>query len=137
MSEDAPDDDVHEKLWGVMYPNDALGRPILGTAATLKTFTADAIRHYMDKHYGPESVVISIAGNISSQLMQTIEDLFGHYQPSPYAMAPVLTNPSFYPGNYKNTRYRAGTYCDFISSNRCKDPDMYSFIALNNIIEVT
>ena len=122
MSEDAPDDDVHEKLWGVMYPNDALGRPILGTAATLKTFTADAIRHYMDKHYGPESVVISIAGNISSQLMQTIEDLFGHYQPSPYAMAPVLTNPSFYPGKLQNTRYRAGTCCDFISSNRCKRP---------------
>ena len=81
-----------------MYPNDALGRPILGTVATLKIFTADAIRQYMDKHYGPESVVISIAGNVSSQLMQTIEDLFGHYQPSPHAMAPVLTNPSFYPG---------------------------------------
>ena len=34
MSEDAPDDDVHEKLWAVMYPDDALGRPILGTEQT-------------------------------------------------------------------------------------------------------
>ena len=25
MSEDAPDDDVHERLWRVMYPNDAIG----------------------------------------------------------------------------------------------------------------
>ncbi|MFB2516508.1 M16 family metallopeptidase [Lysinibacillus sp. OTC-L20] len=135
MSEDAPDDDVHEKLWGVMYPNDALGRPILGTAATLKTFTADAIRKYMDKHYGPESVVISIAGNISSQLMQTIEDLFGNYQPSPHAMAPVLTNPSFYPGEITKIRDTEQAHVAIsYPAIGVKDPDMYSFIALNNII---
>ena len=40
MSEDDPADDVHEKLWAVMYPDDAIGRPILGTAETLATFDA-------------------------------------------------------------------------------------------------
>ena len=74
MSEDAPDDDVHEKIWAVMYPNDALGRPILGTEETLMTFNAEMIRHYMAKHYGPESVVISVAGNITSELLVNIEN---------------------------------------------------------------
>ena len=135
MSEDAPDDDVHEKLWEVMYPNDALGRPILGTAATLKTFTADMIRDYMAKHYGPKSVVISLAGNISEKLIQTITDLFGQYQASPLEVAPVLTNPQFHPGEIAKIRDTEQAHVAIAyPAIGVKDPDMYCFIALNNII---
>ena len=135
MSEDAPDDDVHEKLWEVMYPNDALGRPILGTAATLKTFTADMIRAYMAKHYGPKSVVISLAGNISEKLLQTIIDLFGQYQASPLEVAPELTNPQFHPGEITKIRDTEQAHVAIsYPAIGVKDPDMYSFIALNNII---
>ncbi|CAM5570983.1 Peptidase M16 OS=Lysinibacillus sphaericus OX=1421 GN=LS41612_17575 PE=3 SV=1 [Lysinibacillus sphaericus] len=135
MSEDAPDDDVHEKLWEVMYPNDALGRPILGNAATLKTFTADMIRNYMAKHYEPESIVISVAGNISPTLLTTIEDLFGRYEASPLAVVPVLTNPQFHPGEITKTRDTEQAHLALsYPAIGVKDPDMYSFIALNNII---
>ncbi len=135
MSEDAPDDDVHEKLWEVMYPNDALGRPILGTAATLQTFTADTIRNYMAKHYGPESVVISLAGNISAELLTTIDNLFGHYQASPLAVAPILTSPQFHASEIVKARDTEQAHLALsYPAIGVKDPDMYSFIALNNII---
>ncbi|GLC87351.1 M16 family metallopeptidase [Lysinibacillus piscis] len=135
MSEDAPDDDVHEKLWEVMYPNDALGRPILGTAKTLPTFTAEKIRQYMAKHYGPASVVISVAGNISKALLQTIEELFGHYEASPLAITPTLTTPAFHAGEIMKTRDTEQAHLAMsFPAIHVKDPDMYSFIALNNII---
>ena len=135
MSEDAPDDDVHEKLWEIMYPNDALGRPILGTPETLKTFTADTIRTYMAKHYGPKSVVISVAGNISAELLATIEDLFGQYEASPLAVMPVLTKPEFSAGEIVKLRDTEQAHLAIsYPAIGVKDPDMYSFIALNNII---
>ena len=135
MSEDAPDDDVHEKLWAVMYPNDALGRPILGTEETLMTFNEDMIRHYMAKHYGPENVVISVAGNITPELLVNIEKLFGTYKASEFTVKPVLTYPEFTPGEIVKVRdtEQAHVAISFPAIN-IKDRKMYSFVALNNII---
>lgn len=135
MSEDAPDDDVHEILWNVMYPNDSLGLPILGTQETLKTFTADTIRRYMEKHYGPNSVVISVAGNVSAELIKKIESLFGHYESSPQAVKPVLTYPEFHSGRIVKKRdTEQSHYAISYPAIGVKDPDAFSFVALNNII---
>ncbi|RKQ19845.1 M16 family metallopeptidase [Ureibacillus endophyticus] len=135
MSEDAPDDDVHEVLWRVMYPNDALGLPILGTSETLSTFTDDTIRNYMDKHYYPENIVISVAGNITKELLLYIEKLFSEMKRSPKAEESILTYPPFHSGRMVKERdveqsHLAMSY----PAVGAKDPDLYSFIALNNII---
>lgn len=135
MSEDAPDDDVHEKLWAVMYPNDALGRPILGTAETLATFDEAMIRHYMAKHYSPQNVVISVAGNITEGLLATIEQLFGQFQASVEAVEPTLSYPIFTAGEIIKERdiEQAHVAISFPAIG-VKNPDIYSLIALNNII---
>ena len=135
MSEDDAGDDVHEKLWGVMYPDDALGRPILGTEATLSTFTGDTIRRYMAKHYRPENVVISVAGHITDELLATIETLFGSYESSPLAVENVLTYPTFHAGEVTKERdvEQAHIAISYPAIN-VKDERMYSFVALNNII---
>lgn len=135
MSEDAPDDDVHEILWSVMYPNDALGLPILGTAETLKTFTADTIRNYMAKHYGPKSVVISVAGNVTDEFITKIESLFGQYDESPKVVEPVLTYPTFHSGKVTKIRDTEQSHLAIsYPSIGVKDSDAFSFVALNNII---
>ena len=135
MSEDAPDDDIHEILWRVMYPNDSLGLPILGTAETLKTFTADTIRQYMAKHYGPQNVVISVAGHITQTLIATIESLFGQYTAAKESLAPVLTYPQFHSGRVvKNRDIEQSHYALSYPAVSVKDQDAFSFIALNNII---
>ena len=135
MSEDAPDDDVHEILWKVMYPDDALGRPILGTEETLRTFTADTMRHYMAKHYTPQNVVISVAGNIEEGLLARIEELFGQYEASELAVEKQLTSPTFTAGEVFKARdtEQAHVAISFPAINM-KDKNAYSFIALNNII---
>ena len=135
MSEDYTADDVHEKLWGIMYPNDALGRPILGTEETLVTFTPEKIRHYMAKHYTPQNIVISVAGNITEDLLKTIDTLFGQFEASEYAEEAVLTYPKFTAGELVKTRdtEQAHIAISFPAIN-VKHPDMLSFVALNNIV---
>lgn len=135
MSEDDPADDVHEKLWAIMYPDDALGRPILGTEETLSTFTADKIRNYMEKHYTPQNIVISVAGNITDELLVKIENLFGQFEASENAEEAVLTYPKFATGELVKTRdtEQAHVAISFPAIN-VKHADMFSFVALNNII---
>lgn len=135
MSEDAPDDDIHERLWRVMYPNDSLGLPILGTKETLQTFNRELILTYMEKHYYPKNVVVSLAGNISKELLLHIESLFGQYEPSEKAVPMQLTDPAFHSGRFIKERdveqsHLAMSYPGI----SVKDSDYYSFIALNNII---
>lgn len=78
--EDSPDDDVHELLWQAMYPDDPIGKPILGSAETIEFFGKKAIVNYMKRLYRPERIVISIAGNYDNALISFIEEKFGTIQ---------------------------------------------------------
>ena len=135
MSEDAPDDDVHEILWNAMYPNDALGKPILGKRETLETFTADIIRNYMEKHYFPENIVVSLAGNITKDIIAKVEQLFGQFKATNKA---VKSTPSYPKFNSGEVRKKSDTEQAHVAISypgiSVKDARMYSFIALNNII---
>jgi len=135
MSEDAPDDDVHEQLWRVMYKTDALGLPILGTSTTLSTFTADTIRQYMEKYYYPENIVISVAGNVTKDLLVHIERLFGQYERTSNAVIPALTQPKFHSGRFVKERDVEQSHLAIsYPAIGVKDPNLNSFIALNNIV---
>lgn len=133
MTEDMPDDDVHEQLWRVMYPQNSIGAPILGTAETLASFTPEKIRDYMDRHYTPANTVVSVAGNITDALLQKIEALFGSFEktesPKKYKL------PVFTPGySLKNKETEQGHLCLGFPGLSLNDPDIYSFTVLNNII---
>lgn len=135
MSEDAPDDDVHEQLWRVMYPTDALGLPILGTNKTLSTFTYNTIRQYMEKYYFPENIVISVAGNVTNDLLLHIEKLFGRYERTEKAVETKLTDPTFHSGRFVKERDVEQSHLAIsYPAIGMKHPDLNSFIALNNII---
>nr|WP_106784293.1 pitrilysin family protein [Lysinibacillus timonensis] len=135
MSEDAPDDDIHEQLWQVMYPQDALGLPILGSSKTLETFTAETIHQYLQKHYYPENIVISIAGNITPTLLLHIEKLFSQFERSPKAVEQTLTYPVFHSGRFvKNRDVEQSHIAIAYPGVGVKEDLYYDFIAMNNIL---
>lgn len=135
MSEDAPDDDIHERLWKVMYPNDPLGLPILGTKETLQTFEKESIQTYMKKHYYPKNVVISIAGNVSKNLLLHIESLFGQFEASEEAVPIKLTYPTFHSGQFMKERDVEQSHLAMsFPAVGLKDSNYFSFIAFNNVL---
>lgn len=81
--EDAPDEDVDERLWATMFPKGSLGKPIGGNEASILSFNADMIRHFINRLYVPERIVISIAGNYDDRLIKLIEAHFGTFQRAP------------------------------------------------------
>lgn len=133
MTEDMPDDDVHEQLWRVMYPEHSIGAPILGLEGTLQTFNADNIRSFMERYYIPANMVISVAGNITVELIRQIESLFGHFKRSD-ANLPYVT-PQFSSGNsLKFKDIEQGHLCYGFPGLSVTDPHLYDMAVMNNIL---
>lgn len=75
---DSPDDVAYDLLNAVAYPEQALGRPILGRIETVSRFTADDVRTYLDRQYTPAQMVISAAGHVDhDKIVKQAQSLFG------------------------------------------------------------
>ncbi len=65
MNEDTPEDLCLDVLSHAFYGNGTYGRTILGPEKNVKRFEKEDIFAYKRKHYVPENIVISMAGDIS------------------------------------------------------------------------
>lgn len=74
MYEDSPEELVHDLFANILWPEDPLGRNIIGSHETISGFTPEMIREYMKKHYTGDRLVIASAGNISHK---QVVDTFG------------------------------------------------------------
>jgi predicted Zn-dependent peptidase len=80
---DNPDDLVYEKFYKLAYPNQPLGRSILGTVENIAKFDKPAFTSYMSKHYTANNIVISIAGKINhDDAVHLVEQLFSSFSDS-------------------------------------------------------
>jgi predicted Zn-dependent peptidase len=61
---DNPDDHVFDLFQSAAYPSQPIGRTILGTIESVKSFGPDAIRAYMDRNYVGDRMVLCAAGNV-------------------------------------------------------------------------
>ena len=80
MVRDTPDDLVHEQLTERLWKGHPLGRPILGTPATVRAFDGASVRRFWRRTYGPENLLISVAGHfdVGALLALLEERLAGH-----------------------------------------------------------
>ncbi len=77
MTEDSPEDVAHETLCELLYENQPLATPILGTEETVRGFTRETLLDYMGRHYMPNNTVISCAGCFErDKLMDTLNACF-------------------------------------------------------------
>jgi predicted Zn-dependent peptidase len=65
--EDTPDDIVFDHLQSTAFPDQAVGRSILGTPATVRSLTGRKLRGYLARTYRAPDMVIAAAGAIDHQ----------------------------------------------------------------------
>lgn len=65
--EDEPGDHVHELHLQYRWPEHVLGKPIIGTAASVSSFLDTDLRRYMARRYTGGRVLLSVAGNIDPE----------------------------------------------------------------------
>jgi predicted Zn-dependent peptidase len=75
---DSPDEIAYELLQEVAFPDQAIGRPILGTAASVRGFKPTDLRRFLEANYRANRMVLSAAGKIEhAELVRHAEALFG------------------------------------------------------------
>ena len=62
--EDAPDDLVFEFLQAAAFPDQPVGRSILGTRSTVRSFDGKRLKAYLTRHYRAPDTVIAAAGAV-------------------------------------------------------------------------
>jgi len=62
---DTPDDIVFDYFQETAFPNQAIGRSILGPQNLVKNFQRDDLLGYIDSNYAAENMVLSAVGNIT------------------------------------------------------------------------
>jgi predicted Zn-dependent peptidase len=93
--EDTPDDVVYEAFTEAAFPDQPIGRPIIGRPETITSFDRDGIEAYIDREYTPDRIVLAAAGAISHDaIVEAAERHFGSLKP---AQAPE-TVPGIYVG---------------------------------------
>jgi predicted Zn-dependent peptidase len=79
---DNPDDHVFDLFQSAAFPDQPIGRTILGTADSVRGMGASAIRDYMERNYVGDRMVIAAAGNVShDQLVDIANDSFHDLRP--------------------------------------------------------
>jgi predicted Zn-dependent peptidase len=64
MVEDSPDELIYDLFSEFFYPDQALGRPIQGTAESVSSFTRRQLLNHFRGSYRPENMMIVAAGNL-------------------------------------------------------------------------
>jgi predicted Zn-dependent peptidase len=66
-TEDAPDDLVFDRLQEIAFPGQPVGRSILGTPETVRSFTPARLRSYLARNYRGPDMIVAAAGAVSHQ----------------------------------------------------------------------
>ncbi|MEY8382413.1 pitrilysin family protein [Christensenellaceae bacterium 44-20] len=78
MSQDSPDDLLHDKLAETFFTGTPLSKTILGPAENIRRFTREDVLAYQKKHYHADNIVVAIAGNYQRQAIQAqLEEQLG------------------------------------------------------------
>lgn len=100
QSLDTPDDVIFDWLQEVSYPDQPLGRTILGPEERVRSFTRDDLHAFVKEQYTPDQMVLSAAGAVDhDQLVKMAEVAFGGLE--------QRTTRVLQPAVYKGGEHRA------------------------------
>ncbi|MBL4613725.1 MAG: insulinase family protein [Magnetovibrio sp.] len=103
QANDTPDDVIFDLFQDACYPDQALGRPVLGTLDGITGMPRDDIMTYMGDHYRAGSMVLSAAGNFQHD--QLVDLASQHFtQPARAATADTQGPANYVGGDIRESR---------------------------------
>jgi len=102
QANDTPDDIVFDQFQEAAYPNQAIGRPVLGTEATIEAMPRDALTSWLDRHYAASDLLVAAAGRLDhDRVVAMAEARFTR----PAASGNAAVEPALYAGGeHRETR---------------------------------
>ncbi len=137
MDEDNPDYLVHELFTQKFWPDDALGRPILGTAKTVSSFNQQIVLDEYARRFTPANMVFSAAGNLDHDtFVAQVAAAFASLSASSSAKLTRTPPPTATPHlTLKNKKsLEQVQFCLAVPALPVADPARYAAYLLNSIL---
>ena len=130
---DTPDDIIFDHMQATAFPSQAMGRPVLGTAELVRSFTRQTVAGYMQDRYGAGTMILAAAGNLDHQAIVRLAER--HFDG--VAEAKTLSE--------EGTRYQGGDYREERDLEQVhlvlgfdgvayEDPDFYAMAVLSGLL---
>ncbi|WP_256471715.1 pitrilysin family protein [Oceanicola sp. 502str15] len=122
---DTPDDIIFDWLQEAAYPDQAVGRTILGPPERIQAFGRGDLSGFVAEHYGPEHLVLAAAGAVDhDEILRLAERAFGHLTPRP---SRVEEGARFIGGETREIRPLEQVHFAMgLESPNYRDPDIYT-----------
>ncbi|MFQ5956089.1 MAG: M16 family metallopeptidase [Kiloniellales bacterium] len=95
QAHDTPDDVVFDRFQETAYPDQAIGRPVLGRVEVIRGMGRETVVDYRRRHYAPRRLVLAAAGNLEHR---AVMDLAAAAFDSLSAEQPEAFEPARYAG---------------------------------------
>lgn len=100
---DTPDDIVFDRFTETAFRHQTLGRSILGTPETVKSFTSRQLHEFMERQYGADRMVVVAAGDIRhDEFVREVEKRLGRFRSKAEAAPP--TYAQYVGGDFRENR---------------------------------
>jgi predicted Zn-dependent peptidase len=130
---DTPDDLIFENLQVIAFPDQPLGRSILGTAKTVRSFDATKLRDYLTRNYRGPDMVVAAAGAVDHQAVVT--EVERHFSSFNGPASPSPQPATFGGGTHVEKRDLEQVHIALaLPGVPLKDPALYSLQAFTNVL---
>ncbi|HWK14939.1 MAG TPA: pitrilysin family protein [Rhizobiaceae bacterium] len=100
---DTPDDIVFDRFTETAFRHQTIGRSILGTPETVKSFTSAQLRGYLERQYGADRMVVVATGAVDhDSFVREVEKRLGAYRATTNATMPQYSN--YVGGDFREQR---------------------------------
>ncbi|MDE2513594.1 MAG: insulinase family protein, partial [Alphaproteobacteria bacterium] len=99
QAQDTPEDIIYDYLQEQAFPDQPMGRPVLGRAAIIRAIARDAVAGYLTRNYAAPGMVLAAAGNCDHDTVVALAE-------RAFAMLPKRGHAATEPARYVGGEYR-------------------------------
>jgi predicted Zn-dependent peptidase len=131
--EDTPDDLVFEFLQAIAFPEQPIGRSILGTRESVRSFDATKLRAYLGRNYRAPDMIVSAAGAVEHAAV--VAEVERRFAPFTGPVAPVPEPARFSGGTHIEPRDLEQVHVTLAMEGVSqRDPSLYSLQVFTNVL---
>ena len=133
QANDTPDDIIFDHFQEAAFPNQPMGRPVLGTEDIIRSMQGADIKSYMQAHYAASNIVVAAAGRLEHDRVVGLVER--HFADLPAEQPRPLP-----PGRYAGGEFREERDLDQVHvvlgfpSVGYSDPDYYAVMLLSGLL---
>jgi zinc protease len=91
---DNPKTAIIRQLYGLVFPDNPYGYPVLGTRPTMNAATSEILKAYNHRYYTPENITLVVVGPVDPAAVRTMVDrIWGSIPSTGYKTTPAPVPP--------------------------------------------